>query len=72
LASAAKPDRRVTVRPRIAGWFIEDRELVEVRKTKSRAADVQSDAFCIDQAARHAEACERRTTIGTRLPGKSF
>ena len=39
----------------------------ECRKTKSRAADVRTDAFAsIGSPSRRA--CERRTTIGTRLP----
>jgi hypothetical protein len=55
-ASTAKPAWRVTARTRNEGWFIEAMSWLRVEKQKSRATDVQSDARCIDQVARHAGA----------------
>lgn len=70
-ASTAKPSGRAAAETEIADWIIESNEMAGYRKKKSRATDVLSDACLHRSGRRHAEACERRTTIGTRLPRNS-
>lgn len=67
IARATKSRWRVASRVRIADRVIESSSSVISETTKSRRRCTER-CLGIDQVARHAAACERLTTIGTRLP----